>query len=220
MRPGRKFIRPFIGSLLVIIPLILLFAQCGKNQKKTGPLKPAGQNPDSLSSGSSSPNLPDPANRKSVQIAYKDIQAGERKALAAHLDKYQDFTWELKEILQPDINCDGIGDLTLQGIRKNADRSEYRLVTIIGPITDHSRVFSIRLFLNTPDRQDGFCGKKVKLSVQKVEKAFRYQYDAIPEGHLKSKNGKGCYLVTASHGCDPFHFYWNHFSNTLFWYRI
>lgn len=146
----------------------------------------------------------------SVAIADSTTKANELLQLVSK--RMTDVEWDKKSIIEVDINCDGQKDYAILGKSKQG----VTIALVVGPVSKKSRIESFEFHVGKQS-QDSLC------QLPAILKAESLDYDPTEAvGKLPGfKQSKKCMaFVLADDACDSFHFYWNHQTNALNWWRL
>lgn len=111
-----------------------------------------------------------------------------------------------------DVNCDGAPDEVFTA----TDQSRFYVAVVLAPITPRSR-YSIVSFALSGESQDSLCDRFESLTPEALPDVTEALGD-LPEGYRISTSCQGLRLAAGE--CDPFHLYWNHGKNALYWWRL
>ena len=126
-----------------------------------------------------------------------------------------DVAWETASEVRTDLNGDGKLDFAYMGRRDNL----FFVSVVLGPVSVKSLPSSVQLFNHTTDdTQDSVREPNPRLIIETLDYDPTDAIGGIPEGLQRSRVASGLYL--SSGDTDPFHFFWNHLSNALDWWRL
>jgi hypothetical protein len=113
--------------------------------------------------------------------------------------------WDKASMIVGDITCDGRPDTVFFG------HSEGRIsVGLFRASTGKAQVLQFRVGAAF---QDAICREPAHLGLE----SLNYEMDSPVEGFQKSDRCKG--LILDDDACDPLHFFWNHTTRELNWWR-
>lgn len=141
----------------------------------------------------------------------ESAEKGDRVFLFAS-KRMKNVNWNKKSIIEIDINCDGSKDYAMLGKSKQG----VTVALIVGPFSEKSRMESFEFFVGKP-RQNSLCVLPARLKIESLDYDATEMVGQLP-GFRRSKKCNGFCL--ADNTCDSFHFYWNHQTNTLAWWRL
>lgn len=141
--------------------------------------------------------------------------AGEQiNAISVLKSAEPDVMWETGSQVVADINCDGKDDVSMIGKTKD----QFIIATVLGPINSGSSVSFVRLRgYGNRQYQDSVSEPNPKLTKEMLDYDPTGMVGDLP-GFLQSKTCTG--LNLSSGETDSFHFYWNHASSQLEWWRL
>lgn len=141
----------------------------------------------------------------------ESAEKGDRVFLFAS-KRMKNVTWDKKSIIAIDINCDGSKDYAIFGKSKQG----VTVALVVGPFTEKSRMESFKFFVGE-SRQDSLCVLPARLEIEALDYDPTEMVGHLPGFHRSKKCNGFC---LADNTCDSFHFYWNHQTNTLAWWRL
>ena len=113
--------------------------------------------------------------------------------------------WDKTSLITGDIACDGRTDQAYVGHAKGK--------IYVGLYRAQTAKVQILEFRVGGGYQDAICREPGKLAAE----ALDYDMDSDVEGYQKSKVCKG--LILSDDACDALHFFWNHTTHLLNWWR-
>lgn len=116
-----------------------------------------------------------------------------------------DVRWDGASLVTGDVACDGRADQAYVG---HANGKIY-----VGLYRAQTGNVQILEFHVDGGHQDAICREPGRLAVE----ALDYEMDSDVEGYEKSKVCKG--LILSDDRCDALHFFWNHTTGLLNWWR-
>ena len=129
----------------------------------------------------------------------------QRTALRLLATAAPDVQWDLSSLIRGDIACDGRSDQAYVGHAKSK--------IYVGLYRARTGKAQILEFHVDGIHQDAICRETAKLTVE----ALDYDPDLDLRGYEKSKICKG--LILSDGACDPLHFFWNHATSMMNWWR-
>jgi hypothetical protein len=126
--------------------------------------------------------------------------------------RMQNIIWDETSIVEVDINCDGKKDYAILG----KSRQGVTVALVVGPVSKESKIQSLK-FLVGKRSQDSLCQLPAKLRIESLDYGPTEAVGKLP-GFRSSKECNAFGLTDDT--CDSFHFYWNHQTNTLDWWRL
>ncbi|OQZ01080.1 MAG: hypothetical protein B6D35_04135 [Candidatus Brocadia sp. UTAMX2] len=145
---------------------------------------------------------------------FPDVKSAEKEERVFQLaaKRIKNVKWDKKSIIAVDINCDGNKDYALLGKSKQG----VTVALIVGPFSEKSRIESFEFFVGKP-WQDSLCKLPARLEIRSLDYDPAEMVGKLP-GFRRSKKCNAFCL--ADNTCDSFHFYWDHQTNTLAWWRL
>jgi hypothetical protein len=123
--------------------------------------------------------------------------------------------WQSQSKVTADFNCDGKHDVAYLGKTK----ANFFVSVILGPITKASLISTTTLRnVTSEDAQDSVREENPSLTTESLDYDTVEMFGENPEGFKPSKTCSG--LNLSSGETDSFHFYWNHKTNELTWWRL
>lgn len=126
--------------------------------------------------------------------------------------RMSEVKWDKKSIIEVDINCDGKKDYAILGKSKQV----ITVALLVGPVSKKSRIESFN-FLVGKHSQDSLCQLPAELRIESLDYDPTEAVGKLP-GFRSSKTCNAFGL--ADNACDSFHFYWDHQTNSLAWWRL
>ena len=126
--------------------------------------------------------------------------------------RMKNVIWDKTSIVEVDINCDGKKDYAILGKSKQG----VKVALVVAPVSKDSKIHSFE-FLVGKHSQDSLCQLPAKLRIESLDYDPTEAVGKLP-GFRPSKKCNAFGLTDDT--CDSFHFYWNHQTNRLNWWRL
>lgn len=145
---------------------------------------------------------------------FPDVESAEKgdRVFSFASKRMKKVTWDKKSAIAVDINCDGSKDYAILGKSKRG----VTVALIVGPFSEKSRMESFEFFVGE-SWQDSLCKLPARLVIESLDYDPTEMVGKLP-GFRRSKKCNAFRL--ADNACDSFHFYWDHQTNTLAWWRL
>jgi len=131
--------------------------------------------------------------------------AERRQALKSLSRVAPNVRWDINSLVVGDIACDGRSDQVYFG---HAGDKIY-----VGLFRSRDKKPQVLEFRVGSGYQDAICKEPAELAIESLD----YDLDYEVKGFQRSNVCKG--LVLNDDACDPIHFFWNHSTRQLNWWR-